>query len=210
MTTGSGARGELKLLREALEGDEEGLARLLEGYRGRMRRMVDARLDDRLRGRIDASDVIQEAYADVVTGLGRYLDNPEVSFFLWVRYLTGVKLDNLHRHHLGTQKRDARREVRHFLRGAPEASSACLAEVLMDDGPSPSEVAVQREGLALALAALSSDERELLALRHLEGLENAEIAELVGVSVNAVNVRYCRAAKRLTGLLTRARDSRPR
>jgi RNA polymerase sigma-70 factor (ECF subfamily) len=201
-----------EVLRAALNGDESGLARLFEEYRGRLRRMVEARLDDRLRGRIDASDVIQEAYADVAAGLRRYLDNPQVSFFLWVRYIAGVKLNNLHRHHLEYQKRDAHREVHPpHLRGVPEASSLHLAAAFIDDGPTPSEVAIRAEEgeqLEEALESMNPGDRELLAMRHLEQLENTEIAELLEISVNAVNVRYCRAAKCLRELVSRIRDSR--
>lgn len=196
------------VLQSALEGDESGLARLLEGYRDRLRRMVDARLDSRLRGRIDASDVIQEAYIDVAAGLGRYLDNPGISFFLWVRYITGIKLQYLHRHHLQYQIRDARREVSPHLRRSLEASSLCLAQALIDQHPTPPEVAVareEREWLERALDSLSPDDRELLALRHVEQLGNAEIAVLLGATVNAVNVRYSRAAKRLAERLSRIR-----
>src|SRR5437667_11491129 len=76
-------------------------------YRERLRRMVDMRLDRRLHARIDASDVIQEAYVDVVSRLEEYLRDPRLPLFLWLRLVVGDRLTKLHRHHLGTRMRYA-------------------------------------------------------------------------------------------------------
>jgi len=89
------------LLRRASNGDEAALAALFGRYRKRLRQMVRLRLDRRLQGRVDPSDVLQEAYLDVAQQLPYYLKKPEMSFFLWLRVVTGQRLIRVHRQHLG-------------------------------------------------------------------------------------------------------------
>ena len=90
-----------QLLRRLAKGDHRDWGALLERHRQRLRRMIALRLDQRLQGRIDASDVIQEAYLEASTRLEDYLRRPTMPFYLWLRFLTGQKLLELHRHHLG-------------------------------------------------------------------------------------------------------------
>lgn len=190
----------LQQLRRAAAGDTAGLGALLMAHESRLRRMVGLRLDPRLRGRIDPSDVVQEAFAEAAARLGEYVDRPEVSFFLWLRFLTGQKLVTLHRHHLGTRMRDARREVSLYRRAMPGASSAALAEQLLGGELRPSEAAVREETkirLQDALNALDPADREVLALRHFERLSREEAAREMGISEAATSKRYVRALGRL-------------
>src|SRR5712692_8832039 len=99
------------LLQRVAAGDQAVWGELLTRHRERLRCMVALRLERRLQGRIDPSDVIQEAYLTASMQLADYLKNPTIPFFLWLRLITGQKLVALHRHHLGTQGRDAGREV---------------------------------------------------------------------------------------------------
>ena len=153
-------------LRRAAAGDSVAIAEAFSGHRPRLRRMVQLRLDRRLQGRIDPSDVLQEAYLEVARSLADYLKNPEIPFYLWVRFITGRKLQAVHRHHLGTLARDAGREV--FLhRGAlPQASSVSLAEQLLGRYASPSQAAVKAElqiRVQEALNGMDAIDREVLA-----------------------------------------------
>jgi RNA polymerase sigma-70 factor (ECF subfamily) len=79
-----------RLLEQARAGDKEALSALFSRHRLRLRRMVGLRLDRRLQARIDASDVIQEAYVEVVTRLNEYLSAPSYPLFLWLRLLRVV------------------------------------------------------------------------------------------------------------------------
>src|SRR3954447_26680010 len=99
------------LVRRAAGGDEPALAELFASYRERLRRMVELRLDRRLQGRLDASDVLQETYLEFARSIAMSTKDPEIPLFLWLRFLTGRKLQALHRQHLGTKIRDAGREV---------------------------------------------------------------------------------------------------
>jgi RNA polymerase sigma-70 factor (ECF subfamily) len=117
-----------RLLEQVRAGDQASLNELFAQHRARLRRMIELRLDRRLQARIDASDVIQEAYVDAVTRLDEYLREPNYPLFLWLRLLVGERLLKLHRHHLGTQMRDARLEVSIYRGALPAASSAAAAK----------------------------------------------------------------------------------
>jgi RNA polymerase sigma-70 factor (ECF subfamily) len=188
------------LLRRAAAGDAEALGGLFDRHRDRLRRMVQVRLDRRLQGRLDPSDVLQEAYLELSRCLADYLRNPAVPFFLWLRYLTGMKLQALHRHHLGTKARDAGREVALHRGALPRASSVSLAAQLLGRLTTPSQAAVRAE-LRLrvqdALNAMEPLDREVLALRHFEQLSNGETAQVLGIGETAASNRYVRALKRL-------------
>jgi RNA polymerase sigma-70 factor (ECF subfamily) len=191
-----------ELVRRAGDGDAQALGTLFAENRERLRRVVQLRLDRRLRGRLDASDVLQEAYLEVSRCLPNYLRNPELPFFLWVRMLTVRKLQALHRHHLGTHLRDARRDI--ALDGGPQASSESLAAQLLGRFTTPSEAAVRAELQARIQEALDSMtllDREVLALRHFEQLNNTETAQVLGISEAAASNRFVRALKRLRRIL---------
>src|SRR6516162_2880080 len=114
----------LKLLERAADGDKVAWGELLAFHRERLRRMVALRLDQRLQARVDASDVIQDAFVDASRQLEAYVREPVMPFYLWLRFLTGIRLAKLHRHHLGTQMREAGREVSIYRGTLPQTSSA--------------------------------------------------------------------------------------
>jgi RNA polymerase sigma-70 factor (ECF subfamily) len=194
-----------RLLRRAADGDPGGWKALLTRYEGRLRRMVAFRLDRRLQGRIDPSDVLQEAYLEASARLAEYLRRPPMPFFLWLRFLARQKLLGLHRHHLGAQGRDAGREVALHHGTLPETTSAALAAQLLGQQTRPSEAAVRAEmkvRLQEALNGMDPVDREVLALRHFEHLSNAEAARELGIEPSAASKRYLRALKRLKEILT--------
>ena len=193
-----------RLLEQARAGDKEALNELFARHRPRLRRMVDLRLDRRLQARIDASDVIQEAYVEVVSRLDEYLSEPSYPLFLWLRLIVGERLLKLHRHHLGTQMRDAGLEVSIYRGALPEASSAALAAQLLGKHTSPTQAAVRAERmmrLQEALNTLDPMDREVLSLRHFEELSLAETALSLGIEESAAAKRYIRALKRLKAIL---------
>jgi RNA polymerase sigma-70 factor (ECF subfamily) len=194
------------LLRRAAAGDEQALQELFGRYRDRLKRMVHLRLNRRLQGRVDDSDVLQEAYLDVSRRLNEYLANPTLPFFLWLRHLAGLKLAEVHRRHLGTQLRDAEREVTLHRGGLPEADSVSLANQLLGKLTTPSQAAIKAETRLFVQEALNSMDpvdREVLALKHFEQLSTSEIAEVLGLSKAGAGSRYLRAIKRLREILQR-------
>src|SRR5262245_46851367 len=192
------------VLQRASAGDQAGWGELLARHRDRLKRMVALRLDRRLQGRIDPSDVIQESYLEAAARLAEYLQNPSMPFFLWLRFLTGQKLLALHRHHLGTRMRDAEREISLHHGTLPATSSAALAAQLLGHATRPSEAAMRAEmkiRLQEALNGMDPLDREVLALRHFEQLSNAETAKVLGLQESAASKRYVRALKRLKEIL---------
>jgi RNA polymerase sigma-70 factor (ECF subfamily) len=193
-----------RLLERAGAGDDQACGELLRRYHGRLRRMISVRLDPRLKGRFDPSDVLQETYLDVVAHLHDYLRGPKMPFFLWVRYRTGHCLGRIHRAHLGRQRRDPQREVPLLDEGMPAASSAALAAQLLGNESRPSEHAVKAERkrrLQAALEQMDPIDREVLALRHFEHLSRAESAQVLGLTEAAAAKRYVRALERLREVL---------
>ena len=187
-------------VRKAAAGDRRAWSDLLDAHRARLRRMVSLRMDRRLQGRLDPSDVIQEAYLDATAGLAGYAERAEMPFFLWLRWLTGMKLTTLQRKHLGCQVRDAARELSIERSMMPGASSAALAAQLIGRETSASEVAMREERKARiqkAIDAMDPVDREVLILRHFEELSNAEAAQTLGLQESAASKRYIRALRRL-------------
>jgi RNA polymerase sigma-70 factor (ECF subfamily) len=188
------------LIERARAGDREALNALFARHHDRLRRMVEMRLDTRLQARIDASDVVQEAYLEVVGRLDEYLRDPKLPFFLWLRLVVGERLLKVHRQHLGTQMRDAGREVSLYRGALPAASSSVLAAQLLGKRTSPTQAVLRAERilrLQEALNALDPVDREVLSLRHFEELTAAEAARVLGIEEPAAAKRYFRALKRL-------------
>jgi RNA polymerase sigma-70 factor (ECF subfamily) len=194
------------LLQRAAAGEEPALQMLFARYRERLKRMVHLRLSRRLQGRIDDSDVLQEAYLDIARRLQEYVAHPALPFYLWLRHLTGLKLAEVHRRHLGTQMRDADREVTLHRGGLPQADSISLAAQLLGKLTTPSQAAIKAETRLLVQEALNTMDpidREVLALKHFEQLSTSEIAEVLGLSKAGAGSRYLRALKRLRAILAR-------
>jgi RNA polymerase sigma-70 factor (ECF subfamily) len=195
---------DLRLLESARGGDLGAVNDIFTRHRDRLRRMVELRLDWRLQARIDASDVIQDAFLDVARRLPDYLQNPTLPLFLWLRLVVAERLCALRRHHLGTHMRDAGREVQLQGGSMPPASSAALAAQLLGRQTSPTQAAVRAERILRiqeALNALEPIDREILSLRHCEQLTRAETAQVLGIEEAAAAQRYVRAVKRLKTVL---------
>jgi RNA polymerase sigma-70 factor, ECF subfamily len=193
-----------EILRRAAAGDEQALRGLFDLHRDRLKRMVHLRLSRRLAGRVDDSDVLQEAFVEVARKLPEYVQAPRLPLLLWMRHLTALKLTEVHRRHLGTQLRDADREVTLHRGGLPLADSASLAAQLLGTLTTPSQAAIKAETRLLvqeALNGMDPIDRGVLALKHFEQLSTTEIAEVLGLSKAGAGSRYLRAIKRLRAIL---------
>jgi len=182
----------------------EGLALLFAKHRERLWRMVNFRLDRRLSGRLDTDDILQEAYLDAADRLQSYLEAPRMLPYVWLRLIVGQTMINVHRRHLGTEKRNAGREVSLHRPTMPKASSISLAGQLLGHLTSPSQAALREEmtfQLEQALEGLEEIDHEVLVLRHFEELTNREVAEVLGIQHKAASIRYVRAMARLKSAL---------
>ncbi len=188
-----------ELVDRAADGDAAARQQLLARHRARLRRMVAVRLDRRLAARVDPSDLVQESLADAARGLDAYLRERPLPFYPWLRQFAVRRLTNLARDHIAARKRSVTREEPWEL-PLPDQSAVALAERLVAGGTSPSGQVLRSEQLALvreALAALDAPYREVLVLRHLEGMSIAEVAAALGISVAAAKKRHVRALERI-------------
>jgi RNA polymerase sigma-70 factor (ECF subfamily) len=195
---------EICRLRRAEAGDNAAWAELLAPHRECLKRMIALRLDRRVKGRIDASDVLQDAIIEALRTLPDYLAHHRLPFFLWMRWLAGRTLQAVHRKHLGVQAREAGREVAFFGGEMPEATSAALAARLLGRDTRPSVAAARAERrlrLEQALDSLDAIDREVLVLRHFEELTAEESARVLGIRRSAASKRYIRALRRLKALI---------
>jgi RNA polymerase sigma-70 factor (ECF subfamily) len=190
------------------QGGQAALAEAFMGHRDRLRRMVQLRMDRRVAARVDASDVLQDAYLDASRQLDHYVAAPPMPLFLWLRFLTRQRLMAIHRQHLGAQRRDARQEVALQRPALPGVDSCALSCGLLADVTSPSMAAFRGElqlGLQQMVDSLEPLDREILALRHYEELTNQEAACELGITTAAASKRYIRALERLRAVLVKAR-----
>jgi RNA polymerase sigma-70 factor (ECF subfamily) len=194
-----------ELVARASTGDRGAIVELLEHYRPRLRRMVALRLDARLRGRVDASDVIQEGYLDAIRRLDEFARDPAVPFYIWLRFLVGQRVQEQHRRHLDTPGRDVGREVSIYRGAMPGASTGALAARLLGKLTDPLQAALRAERKARlqeALNGMDPLDREILVLRHYEQMTNGDAAAALGLSFKAASKRYTRALDRLEKILS--------
>ena len=186
-------------LAELEVGGQQALAQLFSQYQNRLKQMVRFRLDQRLWGRVDPADVLQESFIVTSRRLPDYLRDPAVPVFVWLRAMTAQALVDIHRRHLGVKMRNASLDVSMVSPGG-QATSLSLAARLVADLTSPSQAAIRQEmiqSLRAAFDSMDPIDREVLALRHFEELSNSEVAEILGLQKSAASNRYLRALKRL-------------
>jgi RNA polymerase sigma-70 factor (ECF subfamily) len=192
-----------QLIEQANRGDTAAREQLLVRHRDRLCHMVRVRMDRRLAARIDPSDVVQEALAEAAGKLTDYLRRRPLPFYPWLRRLAWERLVTLHRRHVRAGCRSVAREEPGGL-ALPDESAVALARRLMAPGPGPSNHLLRQEAaerVQAALAQLGQADREVLVLRYLEDLSNADIAATLEISEGAVKMRHLRALERLHGLL---------
>lgn len=191
-----------ELLSEARGGSEGSLGRLMQLHESYLKLVVASQLDDRLRTRVSSSDVVQETFYEAHRDFPAFRGGTPEEFLGWLRR---ILLNNLLRaveQHVKAAKRDVRREVS-IDRAQADASAPGIAAIIPHDGDSPSAPLHRRESeqnLARLLQTLPEDYREVLRLRHQEGLDFAAIGERMGRSSGAVRMLWLRSIKQLRSL----------
>jgi RNA polymerase sigma-70 factor (ECF subfamily) len=196
------------LVQRACRGDPAARAELLDRHRPLLLRIVALRMDRRLAARVDASDVVQDTLARAARDLSEYLQRPSVPVWVWLRQIAWERLADVHRRHIRAQRRSVAREEPGRI-PLPDESVIQLARRLLASGTSPSRRMIrdeERDRLRAALASLPERDREILVMRHLEQLENSEIAAVLSISEGAVRVRHVRALRRLRAVLGEERS----
>jgi RNA polymerase sigma-70 factor (ECF subfamily) len=188
-----------RLLDRVRAGDREALDRLLALHRDFLRRVVELRLDRRMRARVDASDVVQEAQLEAARRIDDYLQRRPMPFHVWLQKTAYENLLRIRRQHVEAGCRSVANEA-----PLPEASSLLLAQQLLGGGPTPSQEVRERElaqQLRQAVGRLSDEDREILLLRGFEGLTNEEAGHVLGVEAATASKRYTRSLRNLRKLL---------
>jgi RNA polymerase sigma-70 factor (ECF subfamily) len=188
------------LLQQIRADDRQAFEQLFARHQAYLQRLVELRLDPRLRSRVDPADVVQEAYLEAVSRLEAYLERPALPFRLWLRQIAFDRALKARRQHLGTARRALGREV-----PLPEQSSLVLARQLLAGGLSPSQQLGHREldrRLRQAVAQLAQADREIVMMRHFEGLSNQEVACLLDLAPATASKRHGRAMLRLHRILS--------
>lgn len=186
-----------ELLERSARGDESAVQRLLVRNQDRLRKMVRFRMDDRLQSRFDPSDVVQESLIEASERLPEYLTERPLPFYPWLRQIAWERLIALQRRHLHAGARTVAREVPGRM---SDESVAIFAQQFIASGSSPSQKVMReeiRDRVRSALEELSSDDQELLLMRHLEQLRVSEIAAVLGLTEAAVKSRLRRSLERL-------------
>jgi RNA polymerase sigma-70 factor, ECF subfamily len=189
------------LLARARDGNELAFEELFKRHRGRLQKAIAMRIDRRLAARVDASDVLQETYLEAFRRMPKYLQQEKMPFYLWLHWIAREKVLELHRRHLGAEKRAVTQEVQLL---PVDSSATFVSFVITGHEPSPSQALAKTElaeCLRQALGQLDNDERDLILWRHFEQLSARDMAQLLQISEAAAGKRYIRAVERLRAIL---------
>ena len=191
-----------QLLQEARGGDTTAVGRLLELYGRYLTLLARVQIGQRLQGKVDAADLVQDTFLDAHRNFARFRGTTEAELVCWLRQILAAKLADLVRRYFGTKGRDVRLERE--IREAIDQSSVLLDRCLIAAQSSPSQQAANREQavlLADALGELPDNYREVIVLRHLEGLTFPEVAQRMNRSVDSVEKLWMRALVQLRQIM---------
>ncbi len=186
------------LLNQARGGSEKALGQLLESYSRYLTLLARVQIGRRLQGKVDPSDVVQETFLEAHRQIANFRGNSEGELVAWLRRILAGQIALTLRRFLGTKGRDLKLERE--LAAQLDQSSEILDGGLVASNSTPSQHASRREQallLADALDRLPEDYREVIILRHLEGLSFAEVSQRMERSEDSVQKLWVRALANL-------------
>ncbi|MCA9216585.1 MAG: sigma-70 family RNA polymerase sigma factor [Planctomycetales bacterium] len=189
-----------RLLQAVSDGDESALGELIRLHLPYLRRIIELRIAPELKSRVDTSDVLQETQMVIIRRVSEFISKRPASFRVWLRSRAIEQLVDQYRRHVGADKRSVRRE-----RDLSNVSSMAIARTLLSE--TPSKVMQKRElaeQVCDLIESLREIDREVLTLRHAEGLTNNEVAEALNIDPVTARKRYGRALRRLVEMVTAA------
>jgi RNA polymerase sigma-70 factor, ECF subfamily len=191
-----------RLLVAARDGDREALGELLARYRQYLVFLTRTQLHHHMRGKADPSDLAQEACLAAHAAISDFRGRSADEFAAWLRGILSNVLAMQLRKYLGTQKRDPRLEQT-LDRGLTSAGDF-LHSGIAGDWTSPSQHFARNEAflqLAAALESLPEDYRQVVVLRHVDGLPFSEVARLMNRSVDSVEKLWVRGLAKLKTMM---------
>ncbi|WP_146531565.1 sigma-70 family RNA polymerase sigma factor [Novipirellula artificiosorum] len=187
-----------RLIANACDGDSDALGSLLTTYRKYLVFLARTQLHHHMQAKADPSDVVQEVCLAAHAGIADFRGQTAEEFAAWLRGILSNMLAMQVRKYLGTQKRDPRLEQ--AVDQGLASASGFLQSGLAADITSPSQHFARNEAflqLAEALESLPEDYRQVIVLRHVDGLPFAEVANLMGRSVDSVEKLWVRGLAKL-------------
>ena len=186
-----------QLLERVATGDSAALDQLLESHRDYLKRVARMRIEPALAARVDASDIVQETQMVISMRIGDFIERRPTTLRLWMRQKLLEQLIDQRRRHVGAQKRSILKEQH-----VSSVSSIAIARKLFSSTPSKVLRRIElQEQVAKLVEQLAEIDREILTLRHAEGLTNVEIADLLGIDPDTARKRHGRALRRVHRLL---------
>lgn len=171
---------------------------LLKNYEPYLKLLARVQMESRFAAKFDPADVAQQAMIQAVRDFKDFRGQTDAEFAAWLRQILAHVLAHEIRRYSGTQKRDIGREL--SLDQTINESAQRLGDILPATATSPTQAVVRQERqlqLAQALERLPEDYREIIVLRHLEGLSHADIATRMNRNPGAVRMLWVRALARL-------------
>lgn len=191
----------VELIRDARTGSEEALGKLLDRYRNYLKLLATSKMSGLVRGRVGSSDVVQEVSLQACRAFPQFRGETEGELLAWLRAVLASRLSRLLEQHVGAERRDVRREVRlEAIARSLDQSTIRLEEMIADSNATPSSQMLKQEMMLTVtdlLAAMSCDYREVILLRHLEGLSFPEVAQRMQRSAGATRMLWFRAVDQL-------------
>lgn len=174
---------------------------LLQHCRAYLLDIANSETSDKLSLRVAPSDLVQETLAEALRSFGQFQGTTEEELRAWLRGILRHNIADAHRHHFQTQKRGAGEVVSISLSGY---SRDRVLDRLASPVSSPSSIARRRERadrLRATINGLPEDYREVIRLRHFEGLLLEEVGERIGRTPEAVRKLWVRGLEKLAELL---------
>ncbi len=182
-------------LEAARRGSPDALGQALETCRTYLLLIANEDLDPGLRGKVAASDVVQDTFLKAVRDFGQFRGTTTEELRGWLRAILQHNLANTARNFRDADKRQVAREVPlsdGLLLGPPDRPAT------REESPSAQVVArEQRTALRKALAGLPERARQVVQWHSYERLTFEEIGARLGCSADGARKAWVRAVEQM-------------
>lgn len=195
----------LELLGRIGAGEQDAFNRLFVRHRQWLERLVELRMDGRMRSRLDAADVVQDTQLEAFRRFTSFLERRPMPFRLWLRKTLEDRLRMAERRHLGAMRRSVRRELTIPDAGDSSDGAGPRGGQIPGVDPTPSQQFARDElagRVRRAIDSLEENDREIVLMRSLENLSYGEVSYILDIDEAAAHKRHGRALLRLHAQFT--------
>ena len=188
-----------ELVALAQKGNEKAYRELL----GRYQRPVFSLIYRMLRDREQSEDLAQETFVRVFNNIDRY--DPKYKFSSWIfKIATNLTIDHIRKKEVATVSIDGSR----YAVTADEIEASTITVASGDENPEELlEAKELGESIEQAIGALRAEYRTAILLRHVEGREYQEIADIMSLPLGTVKTFIHRARHELRERLEHLRSA---